>query len=160
MYKKIVFDCWVCVFALLFVVCFSGCGDGSRRVEPVSGKVSLNGKPLADAQISFHPKNPDGFVAVGTTQSDGMFTLVTPGTTKSGAVVGEYHVAITKIVAVDDNGQPLTPETTSEDITKGIIIPKRISVLPDKYGQPDKSPLEANVVRGKNSFQFDLDDKE
>jgi hypothetical protein len=76
---------------------------------------------LADVQVSFHPKKSDGLVAVGTTQSDGMLTLVTSGTPKSGAVSGEYYVVITKIVAVDDNGQP------------------------------NKSLLEAIIVRGKKS---------
>ncbi|MDR2641929.1 MAG: carboxypeptidase-like regulatory domain-containing protein [Planctomycetaceae bacterium] len=141
---------------LTLLVCFSGCSNSSRQVESVTGHVTFNGSPLADAQIVFHPKKTNGFAAVGTTQADGTFTLVTPGTTKAGAVVGDYRVSVTKIVAMDDNGKPLTPETTPEDIRKGTRIPQRVSVLPEKYGQPDQSPLEAVVVRGKNTFQFDL----
>jgi hypothetical protein len=144
---------------LLILFCFSACGDNSRRVESVIGQITFNGSPLADAQIVFHPKDPNGFAAVGTTQEDGKFTLVTPGTTKAGAVAGNYRVGVTKIVALDDNGKPLTPETTTEDIRLGKRTPKRVSVLPEIYGQPEQSPLEAVVVRGKNTFQFDLSDK-
>ncbi|MDR1924722.1 MAG: DUF4198 domain-containing protein [Planctomycetaceae bacterium] len=140
-------------------VCFLGCDSNVRQVETVTGQVTFNGKPLADAQVSFYPKNPDGFVAVGTSLADGKFTLVTPGTTKPGAVRGEYYVTVTKIIGLDDNGNPLTPETTPEDIRKGIRIPKRVSAIPEKYGQSEKALLEATVVRGKNSFLFKLDDK-
>jgi hypothetical protein len=149
---------YVFTFSVLLVNVL-GCGNNNRWVESVTGRIMFNDSPLADAQVVFHPKAADGFVAVGTTQSDGTFTLVTPGTTKSGAVIGDYRVAITKIVAVDDNNHPLTPETTPDDVRKGIRIPKRISALPEKYGQPDQSTLEAVVVCGKNTFQFDLSDK-
>jgi hypothetical protein len=160
MFNKIVIKYSFLFLSLLMLfVCFSGCGHNSRLVESVTGQITFNGSPLADAQIVFHPKDPNGFAAVGATQEDGKFTLVTPGTTKSGAVIGDYHVTVTKIIAIGDNGKPLTTETMPEDIRLGKRTPKRVSVLPEKYGQPDQSPLEAAVVRGKNTFQFDLSDK-
>ncbi|MDR1923503.1 MAG: hypothetical protein LBQ66_03930, partial [Planctomycetaceae bacterium] len=37
--------------------------------------------------------------------------------------------------------------------------PKMQSVIPEKYGQLDKPLLDAVIVKGKNEFLFELDDK-
>jgi hypothetical protein len=147
------------ILLLILLFCFFGCGNNGRKVESVTGQVMFNGIPLRDAQICFLPKKPDGFAAVGETDADGKFTLITPGSAKPGVIQGEYYVVITKNIAVDDYGKPLTPETTPKDVLEGARIPKLMSLIPEKYGQPNKSPLDATVVSGKNTFLFELSNK-
>ena len=75
-----------------------GCGK-KAKVAPVSGKVTMNGKALANATVSFQPNPPDGSpsVAAGsiaTTNENGEFALkYTTG--EDGAWVGTHLVRIT-----------------------------------------------------------------
>ena len=81
--------------ALLLVL---GCGGGAK-VVPVTGRVTLNGKPLADAKVSFQPIAKEksmeaaGPGSTGKTDAEGKFTLKTP-TGQDGAVVGMHRVRI------------------------------------------------------------------
>jgi hypothetical protein len=85
-----------CSFALLLLC---GCGsDGS--VAPVSGVITLNGKPTADIAVTFQPvaadgKNVPGPSAFGVTGSDGRYTLKLLGTETRGATIGKNQVRIT-----------------------------------------------------------------
>jgi hypothetical protein len=69
------------------------------RFAPVSGRVTLNGKPLANATISFQPiasegtKNPAPG-STGKTNENGEFTLV-GAKGETGAWVGKHRVVIT-----------------------------------------------------------------
>lgn len=84
--------------ALLFAVL--GCGGGdSFELAPVSGKITLDGKPVAEATIAFQPVtegrtvNP-GPGSVSTTDANGSYRLLTvQGDT--GAVIGKHRVRIT-----------------------------------------------------------------
>jgi uncharacterized GH25 family protein len=84
---------------LLFI--FNGCG-GSNEYEttPVSGVVTCQGKPVANATVNFTPV-PDesraagqrGRVALGLTDKDGRFTLTTYQD-GDGAIVGKHVVTV------------------------------------------------------------------
>jgi hypothetical protein len=85
---------------------FSGCG-GAGDVAPVSGIVTLNGKPTADIAVTFQPlavegKNTTGPSAVGVTGADGRYTVKLVGTDKSGATVGKNQVRFTGHVELTD----------------------------------------------------------
>lgn len=88
---------WMCILLPLIVLVL-GC-DGGPKLAPVSGKVTLNGQPLAEAWLDFQPIatgddiNP-GAGSVGTTDKDGRYTLKTVHG-KTGAVVGKHRVSIT-----------------------------------------------------------------
>jgi hypothetical protein len=84
---------------LVFFVAVLGCS--SKKLAPVSGRVTLNGKPLANATVSFQPiaegKSPDaGAGSTGKTDEDGRFTLKT-STGQEGAVVGKHRVRISAL---------------------------------------------------------------
>ncbi len=70
-------------FTLIGLSCTLGCGGGSVRTEPVSGSVTVKGKPAKNVEIYFvHEK----LVAMGKTDEEGKFQLV------QGAVGGENKV--------------------------------------------------------------------
>ena len=79
------------------ILILTGCGD-SRSIAPVSGRVTLDGKPLAECQIRFQPVavsekniNP-GSGSYAVTDVDGCFTLKAINPTRAGALVGKHKV--------------------------------------------------------------------
>lgn len=92
----------------------------------VSGIVTLNGMPLANATIKFQPKQ--GPPSVGKTNENGEYSLKI-NEKESGAVVGEHTVSITTA------GQQ--PET-----------------LPARYNT--KSSLTVSITSGENVCHFEL----
>jgi hypothetical protein len=75
-----------------------GCGGSSKKIVPVTGKVTLNGKPLVGASVQFQPVVPEGApeeISSGAkTDDNGEFTLNTT-TGQPGAQVGPHKVTIT-----------------------------------------------------------------
>ncbi len=81
----------------LLLAC-AGCGGESFPVAPVSGTVTLNGKPLAGARVGFEPKRSGEDAAAGpgsygTTHEQGRFRLVSLDD-RPGAVIGTHRVWI------------------------------------------------------------------
>lgn len=72
--------------SLLFL---PGCGESVKpgRGVPVSGTVTLGGKPLADADVIF---TNDTFVGVAKTDAEGKYRLV------QGALPGKNRVSVSK----------------------------------------------------------------
>lgn len=75
-----------------------GCADGPDLV-PVSGRVTLNGAPLAGARVNTQPigtveqPNP-GPGSWAETDQDGYYSLELATNDRSGAVVGEHRVTV------------------------------------------------------------------
>ena len=101
-----------------------GCGKSTPAVTlaPVSGRVQLDGKPLAKAKLEFYPVGEDGKASpslgpdsYADTDVQGNYTLKTSDG-RDGAVVGKHKVSISLI----------DREHAREH--KG-----RINILPEKY---------------------------
>jgi len=89
---------------------FSGCSDPEYSLMPLSGTVTLQGKPLANAQIMFSPVgNQPGPSSYATTDDQGQYQLVTLDQDKSGAVVGTHRVTITTARAINPDGGEGSP---------------------------------------------------
>ncbi len=86
-----------CFCVILFVLpVVTGCGD--KALAPVSGVITLDGKPLAGGSIVCQPLAPPGSVIAGKGSGafcgeDGRFQLETIDG-QTGAVVGEHRVRI------------------------------------------------------------------
>ena len=83
------------------LVCASGCGGRSYKYVPVSGTVTLNGHPLANATVTFLPVAPEGTTeagdsSVGKTNEKGEFTLETVKGV-NGALVGRHNVSVSQL---------------------------------------------------------------
>lgn len=75
-----------------------GCSDTGRALAPVSGKVTLDGKPLAGGSVVCQPLAPPGSVIAGKGSSafcddEGRYELETIDG-RVGSIVGEHRVRI------------------------------------------------------------------
>ena len=75
-----------------------GLGCGSEKFAPVSGTVTMNGKPLAGALVIFSPIAREGSIdagpgSSGKTNDKGEYTL-TSDTGRTGALVGKHRVSV------------------------------------------------------------------
>jgi hypothetical protein len=131
--------CW-CTLAMMVV----GCGSGSK-VVPVSGTVTLDGKPLPNAHVAFQPEASKGTQnagvgSYGVTDASGKYSLHTADTDQNGAVVGTHRVEIRLKQETDDRDPKLRPP------------PK---TLPPRYNL--QSELQFKVESGgTSSANFDL----
>jgi len=125
------------------------CGCGGR-VTTVEGTVTLDGKPVEGATVSFIPVGEKGQSANGFTDATGKYSLTTGTGKKKGALAGEYKVTVTKSEAMTTG--PLKPgspeymakmkEMSSPGAKKS--APKG-SLLPEKYSDASKTPLTLKV---------------
>jgi hypothetical protein len=137
-----------CLIAVGLVVLLAGCGDTSYKTAAVSGRVTLDNKPLPNATLMFVPDSAPGDKesppsSIGTTDQDGRYTLVLQsGPKTSGAVVGHHKVIINMGMAV------------ASDETK----PTFHRNLPEKYNR--KSTLVCDVpTGGRTDADFPLSTK-
>lgn len=95
----------------LLLTCFAivGCGGGAEVPELgyVSGKVTLGGQPLANANVTFTPK--DARPSSGVTDADGSYTL-SYTIESEGAVPGNHKVTVEAISSTEDYEGDAPPE--------------------------------------------------
>ncbi|MGN6134450.1 MAG: carboxypeptidase-like regulatory domain-containing protein [Aureliella sp.] len=154
----------VCVLAL---GCSAGQDPNRPPTYPVRGTVTLNGKPVEGAVVTFQPMEGKGS-AVGSTDANGVYTLSTFNPS-DGALAGQYKVSIAKYEggvsptssstnAPGQLGPPGLPDDYAPPALTGNVSrptgPKNL--LPAKYANPDSSALRATVDTGKNEINFDM----
>jgi hypothetical protein len=120
-----------------------GCRKSARKpVYPVRGQVLYRGRPTAHALVTFHPLEDDGPAAVrpvAEADEQGRFTLTTYAA-GDGAPEGEYRVTVQWLLA----SRSQFPGQGDDYVTS--------NYLPDRYGRPDTSGLQATVVPGDNEL--------
>ena len=138
--------------AALVAICLAaGCGDtsGVGKTFPVSGKLTLDDKPLTAAStiVLFKPDGAKGnttpFEPTGTVDGEGNYRLFTKG--QRGAPPGWYKVVVT------------ATEYRPEEV-KG---PRRHhptpkSLVPGKYGQAATTPVVVEVVENPGPGAYDV----
>jgi hypothetical protein len=87
---------------LLLPLLLLGCGQSGPKVASVSGLVTLNKKPLANADITFTPTEPGpnkspGLESSARTDEQGRYSLKVIQDKRDGAVVGAHKVRISLI---------------------------------------------------------------
>ena len=128
--------------ALLFT---AGCSRGSG-LAPVSGRVTLDEKPVPKMIVNFTPLGETGGNgALACTDDDGRFTLLDARGEK-GAHVGEYKVSF----------YPALNRTKQVDPALDVVSAPSKSGLPAVYLDPNQTPLRANVPPGGGTIDLVL----
>lgn len=138
-----------------------------RQLVPVSGVVTLNGQPLADAHVQFISNDPRGRPAAGSTDTKGRFSLTTyfdPTRLIAGAQPGEYTVIIHKFISLPEPASGTPWKNSIGNIgavdpadTERIPAAARNPSMPRRYSDPKTSGLRASVSEdGTNSLNFSL----
>ncbi len=120
-----------CIVALVASGGF-GCRPGYQNVSPVTGRVTLDGIPLSEAQVMFLPTI--GRPSKGETNADGVYELVYTYKQK-GAEHGTHTVRVTTAYTRQD----------------GTVGPERV---PKMYNE--QSQMQQEVRRGRNTIDLPL----
>lgn len=126
----------LCLFLSLAASC-SNTPDDQPKLGTVSGKVTLDGAPLAGAFVRYYPTT--GRASGGVTDEEGNYELVFIRD-EMGAVLGKHVVRITTRNEDDD---PFGTQGSEK--------------VPARYNK--ESTLEVTVEEGDNTFDFDLESK-
>ena len=117
----------------------------------VSGKVTLDGVPVAGAGVHFEPTSESGAAgaqgADGITGADGVYNLTTY-TTNDGAVPGDYKVSVRN---------PRVLKTAVEAPTVGPGDPKGMAELYQKSMKPGKEKTRASENRTEDKSEIPAD---
>lgn len=123
--------------SLLCLCAVAGCGSDSD-LAAVTGRITLNGRPLEGAIVQFQPVGQAGSPSAGITDEDGRYELMFTFN-RRGAMVGEHRVTIrTAAIYYED-----------EDCDC-----EKADPIPPEYN--DNTELVRIVEPSGNSFDFDL----
>jgi hypothetical protein len=141
-------------FLLGFVMVLA-LGCGGQKFAPVSGVVTLNGKPLANASVSFIPESPKDATealpaSAGKTNEKGEYTLETM-TGKTGALVGKHKVMIS-IQATEVQDRDTRPPKESRPRGGGPPMEEKI---PTRYNSATTLTFDV-PSGGTDQANFDL----
>ncbi|VTU01788.1 hypothetical protein : Uncharacterized protein OS=Planctomyces maris DSM 8797 GN=PM8797T_29688 PE=4 SV=1 [Gemmataceae bacterium] len=143
----------------------AGCSGGSYA--PVTGTVTLRGRPVAGATVVFTPDPPaeGATAATARTGDDGSFRLQTNlpgGVTRDGAGPGKYKVTVSKFVppggmteeqyAKRAEAARLPDKPYSSDAT----VPPRVEAFPREFSDVSATTVTATVTSGSNEVKIDV----
>jgi len=138
----------------LFVLIWPlGCGKGAK-LAPVSGRVTLNNRPLANAEVRFIPIGDNRLPSsVGSTDDQGNYELHLQSDDTPGAAPGEHRVTISLDLRRDKERSKKIMESTGARMFK-----KPDETIPAQYNRDSK--LTCTVPpEGTNSANFNLKSK-
>ena len=134
-------------------VLVAACTQTDPSLVPVAGTVTVNDQPLANATVTFIPKDgTPGFGGVGKTDAAGRYKLRGSRDDAPGVPPGEYRVVISKRLMPDGS------EVPANDNTPPMNSPARES-LPAAYSSLAATTLSATVRQGVGAMDFPLKDK-
>lgn len=110
----------------------AGCDSSLPPTVEVRGHVTWRGKPLSDGKVTFYPAARDGArprPGLCDLKPDGSFVMST-FRASDGVVPGEYHVLINSYTSQPTEDNPTAPW---------------IWRIPDKYGDPKRTPLRVTI---------------
>jgi hypothetical protein len=129
------------------MILIAGCSGGEPLV-PVSGTVTLGGKPLPGASVSLYPDvskgNKSKSLPAAKSNAQGQYKVFTMG--RAGAPVGSYKV----VVFASESQKAADPKDSKKSSP---ALPK--SILNPRYNQDSTTPLSVEVKAGA-SAAYDL----
>lgn len=128
-----------------------GCGPGGPvkpKLYPVTGKLTIGGKPAADITVQFSAVGSSGTGYSGKTNASGDFTLSDPQDQQAGAAAGKYKIVL-----------QLAPEAAMKAMMSGAQKgPGGVSTgaFPDEYKSPETSPKEVEVKAESQTINIEI----
>jgi hypothetical protein len=131
----------------VLVVLSVGCG-GEFPTANVSGRVTVNGKPVEKVSVMFQPVAAEGKInsgvgSYGITDADGRYTLKLIGKESRGAVIGKHKVRFENWT---DPGDTSVDSPKRKQAAPAVKIPQRYYDKPMDYevasGGTDKADFE------------------
>lgn len=130
-------------------------GCSGNAMLPVEGTITLDGKPLDGAAISFVPAE-GGRPCSGQTDAQGHFTLASY-VAGDGVPPGEYKVTVVKLDARRQAEAAPVEEGAADDQQVMGNIEQAVKFLtPLKYSSPATTDLKVDVTSGMEPVQIDL----
>jgi hypothetical protein len=132
--------------------CIALCGGCSKgpRLGSVRGTVTFNDQPLAKGTIVF--ETAGARPATGRIEN-GQIADITTFDTGDGVPVGSHKVAI---FASADAASAVVDDPGKGGPTPGPNYMSGKSLIPERYNDPEKSGLVAEIKSGDNSVEFKL----
>ena len=119
-------------------------GPSGPPLTRFTGTVIMEGKPVAGADVTFHPVSKQGATAFARTDRMGHFDMKTGGTGK-GVMIDDYRVTITKLAWEEKPMSPVDAKKFTSKEGKAPPPPKQSSSLPEIYASVQTTPLGASV---------------
>lgn len=139
--------------SLILIVCaVAGCGDGINRV-PIEGVLTSSGStPVDGATLSFIPmEGTPGEGAIGRTDAQGKFTVISSRQSDSGIPPGKYRVRISRLI--DGKTMQILPEEAAE-----ADYPNATESIPPPYAGIN-SPLSTEISESGGELKLDIPKK-
>jgi hypothetical protein len=139
------------LFVLVSVCAAAGCGKKLPSMSPVSGKVTVDNKPLTGGQVTLMPEIPkptlenakpqsetvDVGISSGQIASDGTYKIFTAG--KEGAPLGKYKITVTPTMMPSSDPKVPFPIGFNQ-----------------RFANPRDTPLRFEVVASPAAGAYDL----
>lgn len=145
----------LCVLLSLPILLLGGCGEAPPPVTVVTGRVTIEGRPLPRVRVEFIPEQATGakfLRSMAVTDGNGQFEL-TCDDGRLGAVKGWHKV----VIAPDNRGthrdrNPFEPEHTKEAVVDEPTVPARymsVNTTPERFEV--KTGVNEATIRIKGS---------
>ena len=135
---------WLGVF-LVIVTAVAGCGRNPLGRLAISGKVTLNGRPLEQGTIAFEPTVRQTGVASGSNIVDGSYSIPTEKGLPPGKYIVRIYSAVHRKTAPSGGDAPGSPD----------VIAPAIQIIPPEYNVRSEKSVEV-TSEGPNEFNFDV----
>ena len=133
----------------------AGCG-GDPPVYPVTGKVTLGGKPYERLLVYFRPvEGPVTLfnMGVGETDKNGNLTLRSSG--GSGIAAGEYKVSFA-CLSMKTSNRIVGPDEKPDENGGASVVVERVPAPYDDATSRETTPVRFTVGSGENIFSYDI----
>lgn len=155
----------------MLLVATVGCGDSGLTLVPLTGTITLDGKPLPFKSVMLLPiDGTAGHGAGGYSDGEGNYTLraIVPGAVKDfpGCPPGRYQVVVSEpLLGINEASfsDPAGQSVTETDEPAPAVMLLEMSPnkpvkgsIPAMYTSDRTSPLAIDVVEGTNVVNLEL----
>jgi hypothetical protein len=132
-----------------------GCGGSGPSLVSVHGLVTLNGKPLPGASLSFVPdgSNKEGQPGEGVTGPQGDYKAITRG--DSGLVPGKYRVVVAKVPNTSQGSDQFNGDPYMAQLSTTRLDPKK-TAKKEAATEKIKGLFDREVPAAGGALNFDV----